>query len=1034
MKALIRLFIRHHVFAAMLSAVVVLFGVVSFSRIGVDRYPNIDFPLISVVTTLPGASPEVVDSSVTNIIESAVNSVPGIRHISSRSLPNASVVLVQFELTKDIDVAFNEVQVKVNQVIDQLPKDARAPSVAKVEFGAFPVLWLALQGENRTLKDLSLYARRVLKKRLESIDGVGEVKIGGQRERTIRVNLDVFRMAATGVTVQDVMRAFAARHFQMPGGQVINGPREMLIKLDLEFHDPRALAEMIVAWRNGAPVRIRDIGEVVDGLDDPRKLARYNGEPTIALGVVKVNGANAVAVIDRVKRRLREEITPSLPPGMRISIATDESTLILELVRALEEHLVLGTLLTALIVWLFLKSFRATLIIAAAIPVSLLGAVAVMYFLGYTFNSLTLLALLLLIGVVVDDAIVVLENIYRHMEEKLETTPEEAATEGGNEVLVAVMAATFTLVSIFAPVVFMGGIIGRFFRSFGVVVTFGVLTSLFVALTLTPMLCARWLRVSETHGRLYNLLEGAFQLLERAYTALLRGALRARWLVLVLAIVSLLPVGFFMGQLGKSFLPQEDEGRFVITFKTPAGSSLAETDSRLREIEKILKKRADVAAYLATIGTGVTGKVNEGKVYVRLTPRETGRKHMYAIIDELRGTLAGIPGVKAFPAPVAVVGGQRGEPLQFVVSGANLDTVAKLADRLMKRLREHPELGRVDMNLQLDLPQLVPDIDRDRATQAGLSPLDVALALNVLAGGYDVARYNDVPGDGERYDIRLKAMEGQLKTERDLRAVYLRNAVGKLVPLGEVAALKPTLGPAEIQRFDLKYAAYFFATPTIPLGNAVEVVKKLARGLLPPGYDVRMVGRAEEFGRTVNYITFVFVTAIILVYMVLASQFNSYIQPLVLMLAQPLAITGGLAALWLAGMGLNIFSMIGLVLLMGLVAKNSILLIEFTNQMRARGMGIDEALMHACPIRMRPVLMTSASIIVAMTPAALGYGAGADTNGPLAVAIIGGMVSSTLLTLVVVPAAYSLVEGGKARLMKWLGRNGSGALASGEGV
>ena len=1017
MKALIRLFVRHHVFAAMLSAVIVLFGVISFSRIGVDRYPNIDFPLISVVTTLPGASPEVVDASVTNIIETAVNSVPGIRHITSRSLPNASVVVVQFELTKDIDVAFNEVQAKVNQVIDQLPRDAHTPSVAKVEFGAFPVLWLALQGENRTLKDLSLYARRVLKKRLENIDGVGEVKIGGRRERTIRVNLDVFRMAAAGVTVQDVMRAFSARHFQMPGGQVISGPREMIIKLDLEYHDPKALAEMIVAWRNGAPVRLRDVGEVVDGLDDARKLARYNGRPTIALGVVKVNGANAVAVIERVKERLRKEIIPSLPPGMRISIATDESSLILELVRALEEHLVLGTLLTALIVWLFLKNFGATLIVSAAIPVSLLGAVAVMYFFGYTFNSLTLLALLLLIGVVVDDAIVVLENIYRHLEEKLEATPEEAAVEGGNEVLVAVMAATFTLVSIFAPVVFMGGIIGRFFRSFGVVVTFGVLTSLFVALTLTPMLCARWLRVPERHGQLYLLLEGAFRALERAYTALLRGALRARWLVLLLAVLTLLPIGFFLGQLGKSFLPQEDEGRFVITFRTPLGSSLAETDSRLREIEKVLKRRTDVAGYLATIGTGVTGRVNEGTIYVRLTPRKTGRAHMYAIIDALRGELARIPGVKAFPSPVPVVGGQRGEPLQFVVSGPDLNRVAKLSDALMARLQKHPELGRVDMNLQLDLPQLVPVINRDRATQAGLSPLDVAMALNVLAGGLDVARYNDIPGDGERYDIRLKAVPGQLKTVRDLDAIYLRNAAGRLVPLGEVASLKPALGPAEVLRFDLKYAAQFFATPTIPLGNAVEVVKAEAAGLLPPGYEVKMVGRAEEFGRTVNYIIFVFATSIILVYMVLASQFNSYIQPLVLMLAQPLAITGGLAALWLAGMGLNIFSMIGLVLLMGLVAKNSILLIEFTNQMRARGMGINEALMHACPIRMRPVLMTSASIIVAMLPAALGYGAGADTNGPLAVAIIGGMISSTLLTLVVVPAVYSLVEHGKARLI-----------------
>ncbi|WP_038035517.1 efflux RND transporter permease subunit [Thermopetrobacter sp. TC1] len=1016
MKALIRLFIRHHVFAAMLSAVVVLFGVISFSRIGVDRYPNIDFPMISVVTTLPGASPEVVDASVTNVIESAVNAVPGIRHITSRSLPNASVVLIMFELTKDIDVAFNEVQARVSQVVSQLPKDADAPSVRKVEFGAFPVLWLALQGENHTLKDLSLYARRVLKKRLENIDGVGEVKIAGRRERTIRVELDVFRMAAYGLTVQDVMKAFAARHFQMPGGQLVNGPREMLIKLDLEYHDPAALRDLVITWRKGAPVRLRDIAHVRDALDDPRKLARYNDRPTIALGIVKVTGSNAVAVIDRVKQRLKDEIVPSLPPGMSLSVATDESDLILELVRALEEHLVLGTVLTAFIVWLFLKSLRATLIVSVAIPVSLLGAVAVMYFFGYTFNSLTLLALLLLIGVVVDDAIVVLENIYRHMEAKPEGDPARAAAEGGSEVLVAVMAATFTLVSIFAPVVFMGGIIGRFFRSFGVVVTFGVLISLFVALTLTPVLCARWLRPQQNPGLITRALERAFRGMERGYLLLLKGALRVRWLVLVLALASLLPVGYFIGQLGKSFLPPEDEGRFVITFKTPLGSSLEYTDTRLRLIEAVLKKQPEIDGHLSTIGTGVTGRVNRGTIYVRLKPREERRRHMYAIIEDLRRKLADIPGVEAFPAPVPVVGGQRGEPLQFVVSGPSLEVVARTSGQLLKRLQAYPELGRVDLDLQLNMPQLVPEIDRIRAAQAGLTPLDVALALNVLAGGVDIAKYNDLPGDGERYDIRLKALEGQLRERRDLGALYLRNAAGKLVQLSSVVKLKERVGPAEITRLDLKYSGPFYATPTVPLGTAVKIVEQEAAKILPPGYAVRMIGRAEEFGRTLGYITFVFATAIILVYMVLASQFNSMIQPFVLMLAQPLAMTGGVAALWLAGLGLNIFSMIGLVLLMGLVAKNSILLIEFTNQMRARGMGITEALLHACPIRMRPVLMTSAAIIVAMLPAALGYGAGADTNQPLAVAVIGGMISSTLLTLVVVPAAYSLVEGALARL------------------
>ncbi len=1015
----VSLFIRRHVLAVMMSAVLVLFGVISFQRMGVDRYPEIEFPLLSIVTTMPGANPEIIDSSITNIIESAVNAVPGIRHVRSKSAPGVSLVVVQFNLTKDVDAAFNEVQSKVSKIRHQLPEQADAPVVAKVEFGATPIMWLVLQGD-RTLQELGLYARRTLKKRLENIDGVGEVRLAGQRERTIRVNLDLVRMAALRITPQDLVRAFAANHFQMPGGFIVSLDRELLLKLDLEYHQPRALREMVIAWRKGAPIHLGDIARIEDGLDDARKLARYNGRPAIGIGIVKVKGANAVAVINAVKERLRTEILPSLPPGMTLKVASDDSELILSRVNALQEHLLEGTLLTGLIIWLFLRNLRATLIVSTAIPVSLMGAVAVMYFFGYTFNTLTLLALLLLIGVVVDDAIVVLENIYRHMEERLEPNAESAAAAGAGQVIFAVMAATFTLVAIFAPVVFMGGIIGRFFRAFSVVVTFGVLVSFFVSLTLTPMLSARWLRVQEKPGLLARLLERGFIAVERAYTVLLRGALKVRWLVLLLALLALLPSGYFLSHLGKGFLPKEDEGRFIITYKAPQGASLHYTETRLQRIEEVLQRHGEaVDGYFSTIASDVTGQVNRGSVFVRLKPREQRRDHMYALIDRLRGELARIPGVKAFPAPVSPIGGERGEPLQFVVSGPDLNKVAALSRKLNERLRQHPELGRVDLDLQLDLPQLIPLIDRERAASLGLTPRDVAIALNVLAGGYDVAKYNDDPGDGERYDIRLKAGSGQIRNTQDLDNIYLRTASGKMVKLGAVVRLKEETGPSVITRLDLQYAGYFYATPTISLGDAVKVVQREAGKVLPPGYAVRMIGRAEEFGRTVQYIIFVFVTAIILVYMVLASQFNSYIQPFVLMLAQPLAIIGGLASLWLMGMSLNIFSMIGLVLLMGLVAKNSILLIEFANQLRGQGLGVNEALMQACPIRMRPVLMTSAAIIFSMLPAALGFGAGADTNGPLAVAVIGGMVSSTLLTLVVVPVAYSLVEGGLARWRAW---------------
>ena len=1015
--------IKRHVLAWMLSAVLVLFGLVSFNRIGVDRYPYIDFPMISVTTTLAGANPEIVDASITNLIETAVNAVPGIEHVQSDSSPGASVVRITFQLTKNIDVAFNEVQAKVNQVLRDLPDDADPPVVAKVEFGAIPIMWIALQGD-RTIQQLNQYARTVIKKRLENIDGVGEVRLAGKRERTIRVNLNIDRMNAYGITTQDLIRAFEGEHFQMPGGFLVGKTNEYLIKLDLEFHQPDDLQQMIVSYREGAPIRLSDIAQVEDGLADNRRLARFNNKPTVALGIVKVTGANAVAIIDAVNERLNKEIIPQLPPGMKISIASNDADLINELVNALEEHLLLGTLLTALVVWLFLKSLRATAIIALAIPVSLLGAVAVMYFFGYTFDTMTLLGLLLLIGIVVDDAIVVLENIYRHRED-IDPDPKSAALNGTNQVVFAVMAASLTLVSIFAPVVFMQGVIGSFFRSFAVVITFGVLVSLFVSVTLTPMLCSRYLQVSKQHGPVYRFLEGGFRALERFYRRLLHGALGFRWLVVVLTIIAVWPSGFFMGQLGKGFLPEEDEGRFLVSFKTPLGSTLEYTDQRLAEVEKVLAGHQEIASWLSTIGTGETGQASRGDIFIRLTPREQRDLHMYRIIDQLRDELAQIPGIKAFPSPVPPLGGQRGEPLQFVLLGPDVASVARWSRTLQQKLNAMPEMGSVDLDLQLELPQVTLHIDRTRAQDVGLSSRDIALAANVLAGGLDVAKYNDLPGDGERYDVRLKAREGSFRSPDDLNRIYLRGRDGKLVRLDTVATLQQGIGPAVVTRFDLRYSGNFFATPKISEGAAAEIVKQTAAELLPPGYKVKMIGRAEEFEKTGKYMLFAFVSAIVLVYMVLASQFDSFIQPFVIMVAQPLAIVGGVAGLWLAGMSLNIFSMMGLVLLMGLVAKNSILLIDLTNQLRAQGKAINEALLEACPLRLRPVLMTSMTVIIVMLPAALGFGAGADTNGPLAVAVIGGMVSSTLLTLVVVPAVYSLVENGQVRLRGWLKRRSS---------
>jgi HAE1 family hydrophobic/amphiphilic exporter-1 len=700
------------------------------------------------------------------------------------------------------------------------------------------------------------------------------------------------------------------------------------------------------------------------------------------------------------------------------------------MVASLKEHLIEGTLFAALIVLIFMRSLSSTIMICLEIPVSLLGAIAIMYFSGYTFNSMTLLALLLLIGVVVDDAIVVRESILRHMsgevdhglkslnlKDKLAVAAYRVKTTiiGSQEVVFAVMASSLSLVCIFAPVIFMDGVMGMFFKSFAVVVTFGVLVSLFVSLfvslTLTPMLCSRYLSVTHQENAVYRFFGKALDALDKSYRKLLAFALNHRGFVLVFTALFVGITGFYtLKNVQKDFVPEADESSFSIMFKTPLGASLEYTDSRLKLIEAAINKHPEeVDSYFATIGSGSRGQVNQGNVNVRLKPKEMRKKSQQQLVKELKKELDTIPGVRAIPSPSSIVRGQRSEKLQFNVTGNNLQEIGTVAKNLQDALNATGDLGKVDMDVQLDLPQIDIKIDRVRAANLGLNANEIATAISLYVGGINVAKYNDQTSDGQRYDIRLKTTEGELQQIPDLSKIYLRSTSGALVRLDAVAQFKPVLGPAVIARYDLQYAVNFFANPNVPLGDAVNMVNEAAEKILPSGYKLKYIGQAEELGKTMKNVQFVFLLGFVLLYMVLASQFNSFLQPVIIMLAQPLAIIGGLIALLITGNSLNIFSMIGLVLLIGLVAKNSILLVDLTNQLREKGLSVHEALSEACPVRLRPVLMTSLTIILALLPAALGLGAGSETNKPLSIAIIGGMISSTLLTLVVVPAAYSLV-------------------------
>ncbi|MEK7816507.1 MAG: efflux RND transporter permease subunit [Pseudomonadota bacterium] len=1008
--------IKRHVLTLMVSLVLILFGIIGLLRLGLDKFPKVEFPVISIVTTMPGADPDIIDRNITDRVEEVANQVPGVKSITSSSSLGASVVNIEFELEKNVDIAYQEAKAKVDSIVKNLPKEADPPVVRKVEVGASAVVWVALTG-NRTLKELNTYAEEVIKPRLETVSGVGEVLIGGRIKRTIRIWLDPDRLRAYELSPLDVANAFKREHVIQPAGFLDSPQREWLIKFDAEFDKLKDMSQMIVAYRQGAPVYLKNVARVEDGLEDARKLARYKGEPAVGLGIVKASDANTVAVVDRVRERVEKEIRPNLPAGMEIRYSSDDSISIRQSIAALKEHLMLGTLFAALMVFLFLKSGRSTLIIATAIPVSLFATFAVMYFAGYTLNKITLLGLLLLIGVVVDDAIVVLENIFRHREEGHEEK-EKAAAAGSNQVIFAVLASTLTLVSIFLPVAFISGIVGRFLSSFALVVVIGVLASLWVSLTLTPMLCARYLTLPATHGRVYRSLDTAFVKLENGYRALLDLALAHRWKVVLIAVLVVASSVFPFKYVGKTFVPEEDESRFMIMTQAPLGSNIEYTSRKLAEVETLVAKRPEVYSFFSAIGLGEVGQVTTARTFVRLKDRKERDLPQSAVMRELRRELNIIPGIQAFPANISPIGGQRGEPLQFAILGDDLQKIDELSDQMIERLGKMQGIAKLDKDLKLNLPEVRLHLDRERAAQLGISAADVAQTLNTMTGGVDIAEFRE---GSQRYKIRLQVEAGDRTNVESLKKIFVKGRQGDLVRLDSLVAVEEGLGPAVITRRNRQYAGFIFgALEGLPLGDATAAVNRIASEILPAGYSIAYTGQAEEFAKTGGYIVFAFSLALVMIYMVLASQFNSLIQPLVVMVAQPLAIIGGVTALWISslfgtGDTLNLFSMIGMILLMGLVAKNSILLIDLTNQYRTRGSNIHDSLSEACPHRMRPVLITSLTVIAAMLPAAIGLGPGVESNRPLALVVMGGMVSSTLLTLVVVPAVYSLVEETLAR-------------------
>jgi multidrug efflux pump len=996
--------IRRPVLASMVSLALVLFGAIGYTRLAVREFPDVDPPIVSVSTELPGANPQVVESAVTDILEEELSTVEGLRTLTSSSAEGFSNITLEFNLERGVEAAAQDVRDKVARIRGRLPEDVREPVVAKQEADAQPFYWLALSGENYEMLQLSDIADRLVKARLQTLPGVGQARIFGERRFSMRVWLSASELSARGLTVQDVQQAIRSRNVEVPAGRIESDRREFTVRSLGELKTPDEFAELVVSNTNGVLVKLKDLGRVELGAEDERSELRFKGTSSVAIGVVRQSKSNIIQVADAIRQEL-PRIQESLPPGVKLSIGFDQSTFVSRSIREAQDTLILAALLVVIIIFVFLRNLRATIIPGLAIPTSIVATFAIMYFLGFSINNFTLLALTLAIGIVVDDAIIVLENAYRHQEE-LGESPEEAAVNGTREIGFAVIATTISLVAVFTPLAFLKGSTGRLFNEFGIAVAGAVVVSGFVALTLTPMLCAKILRVPQRHGALYRVLEGGFNALAAGYSRSLRGALRYRWAVLGMVVLLTLGAGLVFRSLKREFVPAEDKGWFMSFIIAPEGSSLAYTDGYQRQAEAILNKTKDVESYFSVVNIG--DGVSRGIIFSNLVDFAQRTRPIEDIIGEVQGQFFGIPGVMAFASNPPAFG--WGSPVNFVIGNPDFDLLVKGNDTLLARARQVKGLLNVDSDLRVNKPELTVNFDRDRAEDLGVPVGDVATTLQVLLGGNRTSTFTR---NNKQYDVIVQLDPRARATPSDMTGLYVRGRGGELIKLDALASVKEGVGARELNHFNRVRSSTLTASlaPGFTLGEAMDSLNRIANEVLPKGSSTALAGESRELEESGSSLYFAFLLALLVVFMVLASQFESLVHPFTVLLAVPLAVTGALFTLKLAGATLNLYSQIGMILLIGLVTKNSILLVEYINQLKERGLETVPAALEAGRIRLRPILMTSVSTVMGAVPIAFGLGAGSISRRPLGYAIVGGVLFSTLLTLYVVPAVYVIFDG-----------------------
>ena len=1002
--------IRRPIFTIMLVSAPVVLGAASYFRLGVDLFPNVDLPVVVITTTLKGASVEEMESGVTKLVEEAVNTISGIDELRSTTKEGYSQVVVNFMISKNGDVAAQEVRDKVSTIVGRFPVGTDPPLIDKFDIDAAPVMTLAVSGR-RNFQEVTEIARKQIKEQLETVTGVGAVTLVGGRSRAINIYLNTAQLFAYQLSADDVRQALLRQNLELPGGRVDQGPEELVLRTMGRIESSEDFERLIVADRGGYPVRISDIGRVEESFEEPRGFSRLDGDNAVSLIVQKQSGLNTVQVVHAVKERL-EKIRPTLPQDITSVIIRDQSRFIEASIEEVKFHLLLAAVLVSLTILFFIRDWRTTLIATLAIPMSMVPTFAFMAIMGFTLNNITMLGLILAIGIVIDDAVVVHENIFRHMEEYGRSAREAARTATG-EIAAAVVATTLSLLVIFVPVAFMEGRVGRFFNSFGFTVGFAVLMSMLISLTLTPMLCSRFLKLEAGHK---SSRSGFFsRLLESSYLAILRFSLHHRWLVVLTALGVFASTPFVFGLIGKDFVPRDDQSEFEVAMTLPEGYTLKRADGLLREIEGRLKQLRGVTNVFTIVGD-TTGRVAKGQgdvtevsIYCRLVDLGERKYTQFDVMDEARALMTEYPDLRVAVQDVQAfqAAGFRQVEVDMSFVGPDLVQLQKYSEQIAAKMRANGRFVDVDTSLSLRKPELRVLIDRERASDLGIPVQTIASTLSILVGGEPIGKYKEFD---EQFDVWLRAERSYRDDPEAILTMTLPTPEGRLVPLSNVASVELAQGPTTIERYGRQRQIVIVANLRgISLGQAVEEINKIIAEINPePGYRHEFIGRAKLLAETNSNFVVAFLLSFLFMYMVLAAQFESLVHPITILLALPLTLPFAFLSLWLLRTNLDIYAVFGLFMLFGIVKKNGILQIDYTNTLKERGVETEAAILEANQTRLRPILMTTLMLIAAMIPIALGQGPGAGSRASMAKVIIGGQALSLLLTLLVTPVAYSL--------------------------